>query len=83
MARMNLLNLSGLPWMKAKQTHEGAPAKHISAEAGTAPVCAGLHAVGETSFMRMAWPSPTHPRAGAQGCRGEGCCTGGGRPARR
>ena len=32
MARMNLLNLSGLPWMKAKQTHEGAPAKHISAE---------------------------------------------------
>src|SRR6476660_4439597 len=32
MARMNLLNLSGMPWMKAKQTHEGAPAKHISAE---------------------------------------------------
>src|SRR5215467_86789 len=32
MARMNLLNLSGLPWMKTKQTHEGAPAKHISAE---------------------------------------------------
>src|ERR1051326_5156903 len=32
MARMNILNLSGLPWMKAKQTHEGAPAKHISAE---------------------------------------------------
>ena len=32
MARMNLLNLSGLPWMKPKQTHEGAPAKHISAE---------------------------------------------------
>src|SRR5712692_10299967 len=32
MARMNLLNLSGLPWMKQKQTHEGAPAKHISAE---------------------------------------------------
>ncbi|MGB8131842.1 MAG: TROVE domain-containing protein [Candidatus Angelobacter sp.] len=32
MARMNLLNLSGLPWLKAKQTHEGAPAKHISAE---------------------------------------------------
>ena len=24
MARMNVLNLSGLPWMKAKQTHEGA-----------------------------------------------------------
>src|SRR3954469_5199974 len=32
MARINLLNLSGLPWMKAKQTHEGAPARHISAE---------------------------------------------------
>src|SRR6266852_9054348 len=32
MARMNLLNLSGLPWMKQKQTHEGAPAKHISPE---------------------------------------------------
>ena len=32
MARMNLLNLSGLPWMKYKQTHEGAPAKHIFAE---------------------------------------------------
>src|SRR5689334_20284743 len=32
MARMNLLNLSGMPWMKTKQTHEGAPAKHISAE---------------------------------------------------
>src|SRR6185369_8318585 len=32
MARMNLLNLSGMPWMKQKQTHEGAPAKHISAE---------------------------------------------------
>src|SRR5205807_339727 len=32
MARMNVLNLSGLPWMKQKQTHEGAPAKHISAE---------------------------------------------------
>src|SRR5207253_5887588 len=32
MARMNLLNLSGLPWMKGKQTHEGAPARHISAE---------------------------------------------------
>jgi hypothetical protein len=32
MARMNLLNLSGLPWMKSQQTHEGAPAKHISAE---------------------------------------------------
>ena len=29
MARMNLLNL---PWMKTKRTHEGAPAKHISAE---------------------------------------------------
>ncbi len=29
MARMNLLNL---PWMKQKRTHEGAPAKHISAE---------------------------------------------------
>jgi 60 kDa SS-A/Ro ribonucleoprotein len=32
MARMNLLNLSGLPWMKQKRTHEGAPAKHISPE---------------------------------------------------
>src|SRR5882757_5302908 len=32
MARMNVLNLSGLPWMKAKRTHEGAPAKNISAE---------------------------------------------------
>src|SRR5256885_10834029 len=32
MARMNLLSLSGLPWMKGKQTHEGAPARHISAE---------------------------------------------------
>jgi 60 kDa SS-A/Ro ribonucleoprotein len=34
MARLNLLNLSGLPWMKsqAKQTHEGAAAKNISAE---------------------------------------------------
>src|SRR5436305_7594040 len=32
MARMNLLNLSGLPWMKQKQTHECAPARHISAE---------------------------------------------------
>jgi 60 kDa SS-A/Ro ribonucleoprotein len=32
MARLNVLNLSGLPWMKPKQTHEGAPAKHISAE---------------------------------------------------
>jgi hypothetical protein len=29
---MNLLNLSGLPWITSKQTHEGAPAKHISAE---------------------------------------------------
>src|SRR4029077_396735 len=32
MSRMNVLNLSGLPWMKQKQTHEGAPAKNISAE---------------------------------------------------
>jgi 60 kDa SS-A/Ro ribonucleoprotein len=34
MARINILNLSGLPWMasKAKRTHEGAPARHISAE---------------------------------------------------
>ncbi|MFI5106922.1 MAG: TROVE domain-containing protein, partial [Terriglobales bacterium] len=34
MARMNVLNLSGLPWMtaKSKRTHEGAPAKNISAE---------------------------------------------------
>src|ERR1700760_4709396 len=34
MARLNVLNLSALPWLKprAKQTHEGARAKHISAE---------------------------------------------------
>lgn len=34
MARMNVLNLSGLPWLtqKVKRTHEGAPAKNISAE---------------------------------------------------
>jgi 60 kDa SS-A/Ro ribonucleoprotein len=34
MARLNVLNLSGLPWMKSqvKRTHEGAPAKQISAE---------------------------------------------------
>ena len=34
MARLNVLNLSGLPWMKtsAKRTYEGAPAKQISAE---------------------------------------------------
>jgi hypothetical protein len=34
MARMNVLNLSGLSWMtsKTKRTHEGAPARHISAE---------------------------------------------------
>src|SRR5438270_9218953 len=32
MARTNLLNLGGLPWMKTKQTHEGAPVRHISAE---------------------------------------------------
>src|SRR5689334_22767063 len=32
MARTNLLNLSGLPWLQSKRTHEGAPAKHISAE---------------------------------------------------
>src|SRR5258708_27746911 len=32
MARMSLLNVSGLLWMKAKRTHEGAPAKNISAE---------------------------------------------------
>ena len=34
MARLNVLNLSGLPWMKigGKRTHEGAPARHISAE---------------------------------------------------
>src|ERR1700760_3900332 len=34
MARLNVLNLSALPWLKsrAKQTHEGAPAKNISAE---------------------------------------------------
>ena len=34
MARLNVLNLSGIPWAKSfvKRTHEGAPAKHISAE---------------------------------------------------
>jgi 60 kDa SS-A/Ro ribonucleoprotein len=34
MARLNVLNLSGIPWLKSqvKRTHEGAPAKHISAE---------------------------------------------------
>jgi TROVE domain len=32
MARMNVLDLGGLPWMKSRRTHEGAPAKHISAE---------------------------------------------------
>jgi hypothetical protein len=32
MARLNVLNLSGIPWGTAKRTHEGAPAKHISAE---------------------------------------------------
>src|SRR5260370_908191 len=30
--RIIILNLSGLRWMKQKQTHEGAPARHISAE---------------------------------------------------
>src|SRR3984885_15049832 len=34
MARLNVLNLSGIPWAKSlvKRTHEGAPAKQISAE---------------------------------------------------
>ncbi|HEY3768964.1 MAG TPA: TROVE domain-containing protein [Candidatus Angelobacter sp.] len=34
MARLNVLNLSGIPWAKSliKRTHEGAPAKHVSAE---------------------------------------------------
>src|SRR5215510_7307719 len=32
MARMNVLNLSGLPWLQTTRTHEGAPARHISAE---------------------------------------------------
>src|SRR5580692_8311044 len=34
MARLNVLNLSGIPWAKSlvKRTHEGGPAKHISAE---------------------------------------------------
>jgi 60 kDa SS-A/Ro ribonucleoprotein len=34
MARLNVLNLSGIPWAKSfvKRTHEGAPARHISAE---------------------------------------------------
>src|SRR5258708_4950062 len=32
MARMIVLNLSGLPWLKPERTHEGAPARHISAE---------------------------------------------------
>jgi 60 kDa SS-A/Ro ribonucleoprotein len=34
MARLNVLNLSGIPWLKSqvKRTHEGAPAKQISAE---------------------------------------------------
>jgi 60 kDa SS-A/Ro ribonucleoprotein len=34
MARLNVLNLSGISWAKSfvKRTHEGAPARHISAE---------------------------------------------------
>src|SRR5215468_7456559 len=34
MARMNTLNLSGLPWLSEteKRTHEGAPARHLSPE---------------------------------------------------
>ncbi|MFI5103515.1 MAG: TROVE domain-containing protein [Terriglobales bacterium] len=32
MARMNTLNLGNLPWFKGHRTHEGAPARHISAE---------------------------------------------------
>src|SRR5215831_18269715 len=32
MARINTLNLAHVPWLKAPRTHEGAPARHISAE---------------------------------------------------
>ncbi len=32
MARINTLGLSNLPWFKGQRTHEGAPAKNISAE---------------------------------------------------
>jgi len=34
MARMNILNLSGVPWMtpKSRRTHEGAPARNLTAE---------------------------------------------------
>jgi TROVE domain-containing protein len=34
MARMNVLNLSGAPWMspKSRRTHEGAPARNLTAE---------------------------------------------------
>ena len=32
MARINTLSLSNLPWFNGLRTHEGAPAKHISAE---------------------------------------------------
>src|SRR5215472_10219232 len=32
MARMNTLGIANIPWLKGLRTHEGAPAKHISAE---------------------------------------------------
>lgn len=32
MARINTLNLGGVPWVKGMRTHEGAPARHISPE---------------------------------------------------
>jgi len=32
MARINTLNLGHVPWLKGPRTHEGAPARHISAE---------------------------------------------------
>jgi hypothetical protein len=32
MARINTLNTGPVPWLKAPRTHEGAPARHISAE---------------------------------------------------
>ena len=49
MARLNVLNLSALPWLKprAKQTHEGAPAKNISAE------CLGLSSCDTSREARL------------------------------
>src|SRR5215469_25958 len=32
MARINTLGIANIPWLKGLRTHEGAPAKHISAE---------------------------------------------------